>query len=77
MVGIKWKDWNTIPTLPLRKPGQVVFVQGAEIFACDGHIAFADAFETGNNHEKGRLAGPARADETERLAGFDIQVYAP
>ena len=68
MVGIRWKDWKTMPTLPAAEARQRVLVERAEVVARDHDDAGIGPLQPGHDHQQGRLAGARRADQADRLA---------
>ena len=73
MVGIRWKDWNTMPMRCPAKARQRVFVQGAELDAVNLNFAFIWPLKAGHDHEQRRFARTGSPDYADRLAFADCQ----
>ena len=56
--------------------GEIVLGEIVQGLACDEDLAAVEPFETGNHHQKRRLARPRRSDDTDGLARLDFQVHA-
>src|SRR5215212_419361 len=50
---------------------QALQLQVADVDAVDPDVALADVVDPGDQHGRGRLAGPRRADQGDQLAGAD------
>ncbi len=74
MVGIRWKDWNTMPTLPRRKRAAVSSSNFESSWPEDGHLAGGRTFKARHHHQHRRFAGARRADQADRLALGHLQV---
>ena len=69
MLGIRWKDWNTMPILRPRNSATRSSLERMQRLARDVHLARIDAFQPGQHHQQGRFAGSGRADDADRFAG--------
>ena len=58
------------------EPRERVLVEGREVFPRHLDPARGRPFETADDHEQGRLAGPGRPDDAHRLAGGEVEVDA-
>ena len=76
MVGIRWKDWKTMPIVSRRKAASASSLWPFRCGSGDGDVAGTDALEAGDHHEKRGLAGTRRADNADRIAGLDAQIGA-
>jgi hypothetical protein len=56
---------------------ECIVVQSRERLACDLDRTRARLFETGRDMQQGGLAAARWADQSDELAGFDLQVRAP
>ena len=65
MVGIRWKDWKTMPIVLPRKRASRVLVELARVLSGDLDRAAVRALQSGHHHQQRRFAG-ARGTERGR-----------
>ena len=74
MVGIRWNDWKTMPTLRPRKRASASSSSCAKVLAGDRDRAGVGPLQPRHDHQQRRFARAGRADQADRLAAPYMQV---
>ena len=74
MVGIRWKDWNTMPTLRPRKRASASSSSVLRFSPATVTGAGIGPLQPGHHHQQRRFAGAGRADQADRLAAAYMQI---
>ena len=77
MVGIRWKDWKTMPICGRGKRASSSSLLPAEVLAGDRDRAAIDPFQPGDHHQQRRFARARRPDDADRLAARHIEARCP
>ena len=68
MVGIRWNDWNTMPTLRPRKRASASSSSAPRSVPATSDRAAVGALQPGHHHQQRGFAGARRPDQADRLA---------